>query len=439
MKSYISEDIVVRIWQSAIFPELETTTGETIRIIHPGRFTHGQPGDFQDAVLLINGQRVYGSVEAHVNSSQWYSHKHHRNPRYNNTILHVTYRQDTQMPTMLNNGQIIPIITLDTLLTKHCINSMTGSNVLRQDAFYCPHLGRFSVNKQLQDILAMAGIERLHGKANYYRQALQTQETGLLLFAGICRAMGYSQNSQAFEKLACKLQQGCLEQFEEQIMQQALLLGTAGLLPSQRSKKKTGFAHDIEIEELEQNWKASGWADNMNETEWCFFRVRPANFPTRRIAALSYLLDRYRQSGLVNGIFSLFPRASTEIHYGQLIQSLKIPEQGYWANHCDFNIPMMKTLALIGDNKAADILVNTVLPFAHAWSQTVSDPKLKWALEELYRSFPGSADNELTHYMKRQLGISDKNLTTCHQQGLLHIFKIHCRYRDCSSCPVVIN
>jgi hypothetical protein len=260
-----------------------------------------------------------------------------------------------------------------------------------------------------------------------------------VLFAGLCKALGYSQNSQAFEKLASKLQLGSLEQFEKQAVQQALLLGTAGLLPSQRSKQEQRFTPFEAIEELEQNWKTYGFISSMNENEWCFFRVRPANFPTRRIVALSYLLNKYRQSGITSSIINLFSKPLPEIHYRQLIKSLKIPGQGYWANHCDFDIPMLKTPALIGDNKAMEILVNTVLPFAYAWSQTTGDLKLKYVLKDLYRNLPISVDNELTRYMKIQLGISDTSLSACHQQGLLKIFKTYCRYRDCQSCPVALN
>jgi hypothetical protein len=441
MKLSISEDLVVHIWQSVIFPELVTTTGEAIKVIYPGRFTPGQAGDFQDAVLLIDGQKVYGNIEAHVRSSQWYSHGHHYNPRYNNTLLHITYLQDKKIPTMLHNGTIIPTITLNTFLTKQHINLMTVAKVPTRDPLYCPHTKRFPVTEQLLDVLAIAGNDRFYIKANSYLQALRKMEPDQVLFTSLSRSLGYSQNSQAFERLANQLKLSSLEQsnLEKETTQQALLMGTAGLLPSQRSQRTSGFINDRRIEELEQNWKVSGLTDSMDETDWCFFRVRPANFPTRRIAALSYFLNKYQKTGLMNGMLNLFLNAPREINYGQLANSLAIPAKGYWANHCDFTTPMVKTSAIIGHNKAVEILVNTALPFAYAWSQSASEFKLERKLEEFYRSLPKSADNELTRYMKQQLRVPDKHLSACHQQGLIHIFKIHCRYRDCTLCPVAIN
>lgn len=439
MKSSISEDFVVQIWQSGIFSELETTTGETIHVIHPGRFSHGQAGDFQDAVLLIDGRKIYGNIEAHVRSSQWYSHKHHLNPKYNSTILHITYQQDKQVPTTLHNGLIIPTIALEVLLAKHRINSIPELNTRVQRTFECQHLGRYRKNKQLLDILAVAGTERLRAKVNSFLQALRQQEPDQVLFAGICRSLGYSQNSHTFEKLASKIQLSLLEQFKGHTMQQALLLGTAGLLPSQRFRQIPLLAHQRIIKELEQNWKISGLKDSMNETEWCFFRVRPANFPTRRIAALSNFLEKYRESGLMNGIVSPFSRALIEINYRQLIHNLIIPQDGYWANHCDFNVTMLKSCALIGHNKAADILLNTVLPFVYAWSKNTNEFKLECDIEKLYHRLPRSKDNELTSYMKRQLKITNIYYSACHQQGLLYIFKNYCRFRDCNHCPIAIN
>jgi len=442
MKASISEDIVVQIWQSGIFPKLETATGEKVQIIHPGRFSQGQAGDFQDAVLLIDGQKAYGNIEAHVRSSQWYSHKHHRNPRYNNIILHVVYHQDTKIPTILCNGTIIPTISLDTFLTKHFTNSLNQANAPRQSPFICPHMNRYPENERNLDALTIAGIERFKIKANSILSALRQNEPGQVLFAGISRSLGYSQNSQAFEKLASKIQLSSLEQinFGGKITQQALLMGSASLLPSQRYKQISESIDNREIiEQLEQTWKASGLNNSMDEADWCFFRVRPTNYPTRRIVALSHFLEKYNESGLLSGILNLFVKSIEEINYRQLVNSLTVPAQGYWAYHCDFNIPMVKSYALIGHNTASEILVNTALPFVYTWSRSTSEFKLERELEDLYRRLPGSADNELTIYMKRQLKITNKHLSACHQQGLIHIFKNHCRFRDCDHCTITVN
>ena len=44
-----------------------------------------------DAEIFIEGVRLCGDVEIHLNSEDWYHHRHHQDPRYNNVeIYHGT-------------------------------------------------------------------------------------------------------------------------------------------------------------------------------------------------------------------------------------------------------------------------------------------------------------------------------------------------------------
>jgi hypothetical protein len=277
------------------------------------------------------------------------------------------------------------------------------------------------------------------GKADSLLKALQKQEPGQVLFEGLARALGYSQNSQHFEKIANRLTLRSIEAFkpEKENIKQALILGAAGLLPSQRAKAKQESIIDAEIEELEQNWRTLNLAGIMNETDWCFFRVRPDNSPTRRLVALTYLISKYHKPGLLQGVLKLVAKAAEEASYLLLIDGLTVSAQGYWANHSDFGVAHPRGAALIGHDRASEMAINVVLPFASAWSRISRDPKLEYKAAEIYRRFPKPSDNELTRYMRQQLQItSGTRLSACHQQGLLHIFKNYCRYRDCAVCPI---
>jgi hypothetical protein len=175
----------------------------------------------------------------------------------------------------------------------------------------------------------------------------------------------------------------------------------------------------------------------MNEADWCFFRVRPDNFPTRRLIALSYLISRYHKSGLLRGILRLVKKAPGGTEYRRLESGLVVAGHGYWQNHFDFGIVTSRASALIGYEKASAIVINTILPFAAAWGELDSDLKLKKKAGEIYRRYPGAGDNELIRYMKQQLGLRpDIRLSACQQQGLIHIFHAYCRRRDCTQCPV---
>ncbi len=442
MNPDMSEKIIALIWQRQLVASLVTDAGEQLQIIHPGRVSSGSGCDFTDAVFAIDGKVIKGDIEIHVKSSQWYSHGHHQDAKYNNIVLHVVMWRDSQSPTLLQNGNTVPTI---------CLGSFLGDSLgkLRHQPYVsnyplpsCPQATRFSNTESLSKLLTAAGEERFAAKTTYFHTALNREEAGQVLFRGLARALGYARNAKPCEELADRLLLSSLQKVELQTSaaRQAWILGTAGLLPSQRLKLRCNLAEDGEVEELETIWRSSGAVETMKETDWCFFRVRPDNFPTRRLVALSYILARYNKSGLLPGIVKLVKKAPRGSEHRWLENGLTIASQGYWANHFDFGVTKKASSALLGREKAAQIAINTILPFVCAWDEISAEPKLKKKAAEIYHHYPKPGDNELTRYMKQQLLLKpDVGLSACQQQGLIHIFKNYCRHRDCSQCPVASN
>ena len=442
MNTNVSEKTIALIWQRQLIASLVTDAGEQLKIIYPGRISSGSGCDFADAVFTIDGEVIKGDIEVHVKSSQWYSHGHHQNVKYNNIVLHVVMWRDSQSPTLLQNGKTVPTICLSSFLG----NSLDKLNHQPHSSRYplpsCPRATRFSNAGSLSRLLTAAGEERFAAKISSFHTALNQEEAGQVLFRGLARALGYAQNAKPCEELTDRLPLSFLQEVEPQTSatRQAWILGTAGLLPSQRLRLRYNPAEDGEVEELETIWQSGGSAETMKETDWCFFRVRPANFPTRRLIGLSYILARYGKSGLLPGIVKLVKKAPPRTEHRWLENGLTIADQGYWANHFDFGVTNKRSSALLGREKAAEIAINTILPFLYAWGEIGAEPKLKKEAAAIYHRYPRSGDNELTRYMKQQLVLKpDVGLSACQQQGLLHIFKNYCRHRNCSQCPVASN
>jgi hypothetical protein len=182
---------------------------------------------------------------------------------------------------------------------------------------------------------------------------------------------------------------------------------------------------------LEKQWSVTSDTVTMSETDWQFFRVRPGNFPTRRIAAMSRLLLRYREEGLLHGLLNKFDEVAMDGRHHELEDALII-ESG------DGRGPVSKSeSALLGRNRAADIMINVLLPFTAAWGRVNSRPGLAEKAVAIYRLYPPLAANTLERHMSRQLGI-DRSLvnTARRQQGLLHLFKTFCSLGTCFDCPV---
>jgi hypothetical protein len=428
-----SEKQVVLMWQQMVGKELTSSENELVSIIYPGR-TNGDNGpDFRDAVIVNNSHLTKGDVEVHVKSSDWYSHQHHNDAEYNNVILHVVVWHDCNSATLLQSGKPVPVLCL--------------AEALRHQAYLLPYqLPCFQIldhmDKQtLRELLNTAGEERFKQKAMYFQTEIlriaQKEEAGQVLFRGMMRALGYSKNIKPFEYLADRMTLKSIESREGLALKQALLLGTAGLLPSQRWRGKS--AREKEVQELEQIWQSAGKkVKTMREGDWNLSHIYPNNSPVRRIVAQSYLLERYFEGKLLAGILQLVKGAALPDGHRVLENGLTVTRDGYWQDHFDFNIrSKTKISALLGNSKAGEIAVNVVLPFTFSWGELTNEAQLTENAIELYCNYPKLAENCITRHMKKQLGFEEPfDLTACHQQGLIHIFRNYCREGRCSQCPL---
>ena len=111
----VNEEFVQNIWNDQRFfdIDLQATDGRPISILKAGIWNSDEGPDFVRAEIIIDGQLLVGDIEIHVDSSDWYAHEHHLNPRYNRVVLHVVYRNDDiNLRTRLQDGQRIPTLEL---------------------------------------------------------------------------------------------------------------------------------------------------------------------------------------------------------------------------------------------------------------------------------------------------------------------------------------
>jgi hypothetical protein len=434
-----SEKQVALLWQQAVGVRLTSTGDEPLKVIYPGRINGDNGPDFRDAVIINKLRLTRGDVEVHVRSSDWYRHEHHTDAAYDNVILHVAMWHDCDSATLLRSSKPVPLLCL--------------SEALQHQAYLLPYtLPCFRIldHMDLQttgNILNTAGEERFRHKARHFQDqvlspaltALGVEEAaGQVLYRGMMRALGYAKNTKPFEELADRMPLNLIESKEGLATKQAMLLGTAGLLPSQRWRSESVGTEDIQV--LEQIWQsARGEMNSMSESDWNFSHIYPNNSPVRRIIALSYLLDHYRKERLLPGMMKLVKGVHLPVGQRLLEDGLTVPGDGYWRDHFDFHVRSKTTMsALLGNSKAREIIVNVVLPFAFSWGKLAHDASLAVNAPELYLSYPKLAENFVTRHMAKQLCLSDRfNLTACHQQGLIHIFRNYCREGRCTECPLV--
>ncbi len=425
-----SEKQAALMWQQAVGTKLTSTGLGPVNVIYPGRINGDNGPDFRDAVIVNKLRLTKGDVEVHVRSSDWYSHEHHADAAYDNVILHVVLWQESKSATLLRSGKRVPVLCL--------------AQALRHQPYLLPHhLPCFQIldrmdRHTLRKLLNTAGEERFRDRARHFQNQIRQEEAGQVLFRGMMRALGYSKNIRPFQELADRMPLCSLESREGLALKQALLLGSAGLLPSQRRQRK--FSRQKEVRELEQIWRSGGRGIKaMTEDDWSFSRIYPNNSPVRRIIAQSYLLERYSATGLLAGILQLVKDTHLSSGDNALQNGLTVDSDGYWRDHFDFDIrSKTKISALLANNKAGEIALNVILPFAFYWGESAGDAKLMQKATDLYRNYPKLAENCLTRHMTNQLSLKAlSGLTACHQQGLIHIFRNYCREGRCANCPLV--
>ncbi|HEX74509.1 MAG TPA: DUF2851 family protein [Dehalococcoidia bacterium] len=448
MINNLPESQVIKIWQRLLRYRTELTTegGEPIKIIYPGRINDDRGADFRDAVITTSQGLIKGDIEVHVKSSGWQSHQHHHDPAYNRVILHVVMWHDSKA-TILENGKGAPILVLDKYIKSpisqrfHRVYNPTNSGM---PGF--KNIEHVSTDK-MAEFLDSAGTERFLFKATKFQANLAQLEASQCLYQGIMGALGYSKNKLPFLELARRLPlqilesvtQGEISDEECLARQQALLLGTAGLLPSQRSHWHQKGELDGEwIDKLARLWASSYHTGAMSYNDWHLFKVRPSNFPVRRLVAMSYIIVRYRQQGIFDGVVNTVKEAALSQNPYILEKGLVVTASGYWSSHFDFSSgSRIKSPTLLGSSRAADIAVNVLLPFMVAWSRLTCRPEIERKVFDLYHRYPKLVVNSIVRHMTGQLGLSSSLVNSAQrQQGLIHIYNTLCTQGRCNCCPL---
>ena len=468
-RSGIAEHYIFQLWEKGYFSTLNliTARGAPVLVISQGTRNHDAGPDFKNASIKINDQILRGDVEIHRAPEDWYQHGHHADPAYNNVILHLIIgKQESYEPAIRLSRTAVPAeIFVDIPeeqfreleKTYHLLAAGESEPVICQ-------LANLPDAKKLA-IIEYFSHERFDAKAERFREMRQFASWNQILYSGIMEALGYAKNQTVFRKLAARLPFEALLNEKKHtkasdllIYIQGLLFGTAGLLPSQETsfdwrRIKDQAAKDY-VEELEKIWanfsKRLG-LEPLPREDWLFFRLRPVNFPTRRIAGASIILLRFFESGFLEKLLQLFssqkenPRKAAR----ELIKAFTCQTSGYWAQFYTFSesaddYNSDKKVTLIGSSRAKEIVVNIVLPAIFGFASETGNSQLKNQCQQIYFEFPKTTTNIIERKMIARL-FSDSSearesiTTAAKQQGLIHLYKLFCRRNECSRCQKVAS
>jgi len=427
------EAFVSWVWEGRhLNRSLTTADGRRLEVIFPGRRGGSWGPDFRGALLLIDGRIERGDVEVHVRASGWHLHGHGTNPDYNSTVLHVVYCDEAALPAVRQDGRVLPQIALQPFLAAsvEALLEIWGSQPCVEAFPACLS------PEEAHRVLGRGGLLRFWGKAARFEGDLSCVDPAQALWAGMLEALGYSQNVAPAREIARRI---TLASARERLAfgrveVEALLLGEAGLLPCQRGRPPMDdWTAAVEAAWLREGASAS-WSGPVG---WRWLGVRPSNTPARRVAAAAALLAE--PPGFDSSRVTDVLRADDE--RGKPAKLRRLAERAggdYWRSHADLGRELRHPAALIGAERAADIVVNVYLPWAAAMGRFTGDEQLADSAVAIYQAHPPLAPNQITRHMARQiLGADARRVlrTACLQQGLIHIYQGWCDERICQRCP----
>ncbi len=418
----MKENFLHFVWQYQYFSkaELKTSQGESIHIIHPGSHNTNAGPDFINSKIKIGDMEWAGNVEIHYNASDWFAHAHEQNTAYDNVALHVVWKNNKEA--LRKDGTSIPTIELKGRVDEKLILNYS-TLVKTKDAIPCAAFFTTVADIKKIDMLEKALMKRLQRKAEEVKELLvknnnDWEETA---YQCLAKSFGFKVNSDAFLSLGKSIPYKTIKKHSNSSMQiEALLFGTAGLLDAEF---KDDYPNSLKKEFYFLRQKYSLDNKKLNESEWKFLRVRPANFPTTRIAEFAAVMNN------TSHLFSLFTES---IENDAIIKALSSEVSLYWKNRYIFDKEVKHKAERIGKSSVYSIIINTIAPLLVCYGeQTGEDHYIEKALRLL--EFVPAEENVIISQWK-EIGLIVKNASD--SQGAIELYNNFCKTRSCLSCTI---
>lgn len=411
----MNEHLLQYIWQQQLFNReaLTTSSGEPMNIIHPGTINHHQGPDFLHATLRIGNTRWVGNIELHVQSSHWQRHGHEKDELYNNVILHVVWEVDKDFPLRF------PTLVLNNRVPKALLTRF--SQLVDAAGFIPCHkmiqaVPSIIINKTLESCFA----ERLEVKAKEISNLLPSTngswaEVSWLMLA---KQFGQPVNEFAFQELARSVSWNTIIRHRYNPLQvEALLFGQARVL---YLKSPHSYIHTLQNEYrfLRKKLKLQPIHYPLK-----FLRMRPANFPTVRLAQLAALILREP---------SLFDRMITLNSKKQVYDFFDVKVGPYWQSHYRPNDEEKFKLKNPGKAFCHHLMINLVAPLKFCYGLMLNDDEEKLKAIKLICQLPPE-DNRITRNFM-QMGVNP--VSAADSQAMIQLKQHYCNELACLRCAI---
>jgi hypothetical protein len=419
----MKEEFLYYVWQYQLFYKstLNTTNNQSISVLKPGIQNKNAGPDFTNAHVKIENETWVGNVEMHIKSSDWYVHNHEIDPNYDAVILHVVWEHDVVVFT--KNNQPLPTLELKNYIDKNLIINYNAIVHGVNSAIPCEQqihqIEPFLLNNWLERLY----FERLELKSDFIKELLQKTNFDFeaVLFVLLAKNFGLKVNGDAFYKLAMATDFSVIQKVRfDEIQLSALLFGQAGFLEEDLyepfyTQLKTEYQYLKHKYQLETNPK----------NNFQFFRMRPPNFPTIRLAQLTNLIHQHQN------LFSKIIEIKSKEGFYNLF-SVEVLD--FWKTHFTFETVSKKSSKKITKSFVDLLLINTIIPLKFVYLQTKTTFDEDEILQLIQQITP---EKNAIIDLFSSLKINAKN--ALESQALIELKNNYCTKKRCLQCSIGIK
>lgn len=404
-----------RLWRSE---DMVTNTGKKVRVVDPGLLNTDAGPDFFNAKIEIDGHMWVGNVEMHYRATDWKRHRHDSDKAYDSVILHVVAKDDA--PVRRTNGELIPQLVLEVSPQFNAdYASLVGATIEVPCATKIKQVPHLTIVEWVEGL----AFERLHGKVERIHQLLNSFNGSWedVCYVTLARNFGFGINNDAFERLARRTPLRLLGKHSDSVLQiEALLFGQAGMLDAQKPGMDSYYNQlCTEYAFLSNKFQLTP----MEKESWKLFRIRPQNFPYRRIAMLAQFIE---------GGFRMMNRILETEGEKEMRALFEMELSGYWTKHYTFGKPNERATATLSRSSTDIILINTVAPLLYAYGELTGNYEMTDKAIKLLEDLRAESNSIVSHFVAYGIDCPDA-LTS---QALVQLKREYCDARKCIYCKI---
>ena len=404
-----------RLWRSE---DMVTNTGKKVRVVDPGLLNTDAGPDFFNAKIEIDGHMWVGNVEMHYRATDWKRHHHDSDKAYDSVILHVVAKDDA--PVRRTNGELIPQLVLEVSPQFNAdYASLVGATIEVPCATKIKQVPHLTIVEWVEGL----AFERLHGKVERIHQLLDSFNGSWedVCYVTLARNFGFGINNDAFERLARRTPLRLLGKHSDSVLQiEALLFGQAGMLDAQKPGMDSYYNQlCTEYAFLSNKFQLTP----MEKESWKLFRIRPQNFPYRRIAMLAQFIE---------GGFRMMNRILEAEGEKEMRALFEVELSGYWTKHYTFGKPNERATATLSRSSTDIILINTVAPLLYAYGELTGNYEMTDKAIKLLEDLRAESNSIVSHFVAYGIDCPDA-LTS---QALVQLKREYCDARKCIYCKI---